>query len=389
VNIPSRSPAEALAQAVAIYGERGAESAAKINSDNRSFVKFWLTACGVPSADVSTFKLAALKELWSDTTDETLGEWVKSPSGASDDKAKRAADAIRDLIGAAHMDEARVIELINQHATKTVRNEIALPNGRVITLPAEAYHPVFPEVLAAIASGLNVLLVGPAGSGKTHLCEQVAKAIGADFSFTGAIMQEHKALGFINAKGEVVRTAFRDRYELGGLFLADEIDASSAQALLTLNAGLANSSQDFPDANIKRHSDFRAIASANTFGTGANAQYVGRNQLDAASLDRFFVIQMDYDEATERAIYLGEAPSPVSLFSPRRLTQAEKAAWVDYCHAARRGVAALAVRHVVSSRAIAAGLKALEAGIPRATVERGALWKNLDAATIAKIKAAA
>jgi cobaltochelatase CobS len=36
---------------------------------------------------------------------------------------------------------------------------------------------------------------------------------------------------------------------------------------------------------------------ANTFGTGADRQYVGRNQLDESTLDRFRIgqIERDYD----------------------------------------------------------------------------------------------
>lgn len=397
MRVPSLSPAAALDKCIALYGPRSEASAANINSGNRREAKLWLTAMGVPSAAVSGMALETLREIYADISDVCLGMFIPAPATsaqpAPDDAAANLVAAIQALTvqGAksAPLDEARVVELIRQHSVKTVRHEIALPNGRVVTLPDEAFHPVFPEVLAAIAAGLNVMIVGPAGSGKTHLAEQVAKALGLDYSFTGAIMQEHKVLGFRNPMGETVRTAFRDRYEHGGLFLADEIDASSANALLALNAGLANGSQDFPDGNVKRHPDFRGIASANTFGTGANAQYVGRNQLDAASLDRFYVIPMGYDEATERAIYLGETPKPVALFKPRALSDQEKVDWVNYVHKARAGVERANMRHVVSGRAIASGLKALAMGIPLANVRRGALWKNQGPADIAKAMGAA
>jgi hypothetical protein len=54
-------------------------------------------------------------------------------------------------------------------------------------------------------------------------------------------------------------------------------------------------------------------AAANTYGTGADALYVGRNQLDAATLDRFYVVEMDYDRkleaklAPEEVVHLGMA----------------------------------------------------------------------------------
>ena len=52
----------------------------------------------------------------------------------------------------------------------------------------------------------------------------------------------------------------------------------------------------------KKHKDFRLIAAANTWGTGPSALYVGRNQLDAAFLDRFAQIEVDYDRKLELSI---------------------------------------------------------------------------------------
>jgi cobaltochelatase CobS len=53
-----------------------------------------------------------------------------------------------------------------------------------------------------------------------------------------------------------------------------------------------------------KHPDFVCLAAANTFGTGADRQYVGRNQLDESTLDRFRIgqIEMDYDPDIEAAL---------------------------------------------------------------------------------------
>jgi MoxR-like ATPase len=84
--------------------------------------------------------------------------------------------------------------------------------------------------------------------------------------------------GFKSASGEYISTEFREAFEKGGLFLFDEIDASYPQAVLAFNAALANDYMDFPDKRILRHKDFYCIAAANTFGQGADRQYIGRNQ---------------------------------------------------------------------------------------------------------------
>jgi MoxR-like ATPase len=97
-------------------------------------------------------------------------------------------------------------------------------------------------------------------------------------------------------------------FENGGVFLFDEMDAADPSVLLVINAALANGKVPVPNRPEKpiaeRHADFVCIAAANTWGTGANREYVGRNPLDEATLDRFRIgtVPCDYVEAIERAI---------------------------------------------------------------------------------------
>jgi cobaltochelatase CobS len=53
---------------------------------------------------------------------------------------------------------------------------------------------------------------------------------------------------------------------------------------------------------VKRHADFRCVASANTYGRGPDRAYVGRQALDAAFMDRFTVITIEVDEALEECL---------------------------------------------------------------------------------------
>ena len=55
----------------------------------------------------------------------------------------------------------------------------------------------------------------------------VAKALGRTFYFTGAVDNVFKLNGYMDANGNYVRTSFREAYEWGGVFLFDEIDAST------------------------------------------------------------------------------------------------------------------------------------------------------------------
>ena len=127
--------------------------------------------------------------------------------------------------------------------------------------------------------------------------------MGLSFHFNGAIANAFELLGFIDAGGTYHRTAFREAFENGGAYLFDEVDGSDNSAILALNAALANGQCQFPDGMVKRHPDTVIMASANTHGLGATAEYVGRARIDGAFLDRFGVrFNWGYDNALEIAI---------------------------------------------------------------------------------------
>jgi hypothetical protein len=102
------------------------------------------------------------------------------------------------------------------------------------------------------------------------------------------------------------------RYEKGGLMLLDELDAADANATTYMNKAIANNSytveQRYLKPVCKKHSGFVLIAACNTFGNGADAMYVGRNQLDAATVDRFKIgmVTMDYSRDVESSIATGK-----------------------------------------------------------------------------------
>ena len=165
-------------------------------------------------------------------------------------------------------------------------------------------HEKFETVLKFTANKIPVYLYGPAGSGKNELCKQIADALGLKFYFTNAVTQEYKLTGFTDANGNYQATQFYKAFTEGGLFMLDEMDASIPETLNILNAAIANGYFDFPApiGFTEAHPDFRVIAAGNTLGLGASNEYVGRMQLDAATLNRFFPIKIDYSETIENMV---------------------------------------------------------------------------------------
>ena len=195
-------------------------------------------------------------------------------------------------------------------------------------------HEKFGEVVSLVGADIPVFLTGPAGTGKNVLCKQVAEALGLEFYFSNAVTQEYKITCFIDANGTFQDTQFYQAFTKGGLFMLDEMDASVPEVLVMLNAAIANRYFDFPTGRVEAHEDFRLIAAGNTFGTGADMEYTGRYQLDAASLDRFALVSINYSPKIEEAIANGNEQL------------------VDYIRGFRNATADAGIKHLATYRSI-------------------------------------
>ncbi|MEV0779625.1 AAA family ATPase [Streptomyces sp. NPDC050428] len=172
-------------------------------------------------------------------------------------------------------------------------------------------HAVLPDVLLALGAGCHVLLVGPAGTGKSMMAQQAAQGFEQEFHALslGPTTPMSKIFGYYDAHGQYHGTPFRSAFEHGGLMLLDELDSGHPGLLAELNQALSIRSCAFADGMVAAHPEFRLIATANTYGTGGDRQYVGRQALDAATLDRFVVIDVPVDEDLEEHIALAHAPA--------------------------------------------------------------------------------
>ena len=230
--------------------------------------------------------------------------------------------------------------------------------------PGEVFHSKFEMIKTCVESKIPVYLAGPAGSGKNHTLEQVAKQLGLEFYFTNSVQQEYKLTGFIDAGGKFHETEFYKAFKNGGLFFLDEMDASIPEVLVLLNAAIANGYFEFPNGKITAHEDFRVVAAGNTVGSGADEAYTGRMVLDQATLDRFAIIEFGYDLKIELALAKGNADL-VSFIEDLRKQAEQKG-----------------VRATFSYRCISMVVKLETAGMKLDEIIRIAVVKGMDKDTV-------
>lgn len=230
--------------------------------------------------------------------------------------------------------------------------------------PGEVFHSKFGMIKTCVESKIPVYLAGPAGSGKNHTLEQVAKVLGLEFYFTNSVQQEYKLTGFIDAGGNFHETEFYKAFKNGGLFFLDEMDASIPEVLVLLNAAIANGYFEFPNGKITAHEDFRVVAAGNTVGSGADEAYTGRMVLDQATLDRFAIIEFGYDLSIEMALAKGNT------------------ALVQFIEDLRKQADDKGVRATFSYRCITMVIKLEAAGMELEEIIKIAVVKGMDKDTI-------
>jgi cobaltochelatase CobS len=359
--------------------------------------------------------MAELNAMWLDVSDEILSQVLKgnlpNPQKVSESEARLAeaettqttqpvqgpsledAKALLDIFnrargGKAELDESRVIELIGKHAPKAEPyiKGFEFKTEKATFKTEGRQHAYFPLIVASLLAKQHLWIVGPAGGGKTSLVSVAAQSLSLEHRAISVCGQTTKTdfLGFIDANGVYRGTAFREAFEFGHVFNVDEADNGNANVLAVLNAALANGEMTFPDKTVKRHPNFVCIACANTFGNGATSQYVGRNPIDAATLDRFFFVQLPYDEGLE-ASFVGIEGVPSPAFNLSEGGSIDTLAWFSMVKTARSNAEKAGIKAVVSPRATIAGAKLAALGVGKAWLVKGLLVKSLDSVSAGKL----
>jgi MoxR-like ATPase len=276
--------------------------------------------------------------------------------------------SVRGIVKSA-ITEFVVTDLPNQiRAAGVQRIDLYVDNSKV-DVP-ETAHELLPKLIMTLMAGEHVFMPGPAGSGKSTLAMQAAKALGREFYSLslGPTTQPNKLFGFMNATGVFVETPFYWAYrctcddetydpakcECGHIFLIDEIDNGNAGIVAELNQALANGYAAFANGMVRMGRRFVCIATGNTFGNGPDAKFVGRNKLDAATLDRFTKLEVTYDEALETRLAMAWATDD---------TEAECKRWIELVQGARKRAADNDLQVVISPRTTIAGCRLMRNGL--------------------------
>lgn len=236
--------------------------------------------------------------------------------------AAAVVENLRALLGGAAVDEnqvkaicaALIDEKTGQFAAALERIEKQTPIVKQFVIndlpPVEVkgiVHDEFEDVLKWVNNKKNVYLLGGAGTGKSTLAKNVADVLGLEFCAASALQDKSELTGYCDINGKFVETTFYKMFTNGGLFLLDEIDATSGEVLVAFNNAIANRIFEFPGVGMKKaHENFRCIAAANTSGQGRTNKYSGRFKIDASTLDRFVFIDVDYCKEIEMQMCNGD-----------------------------------------------------------------------------------
>lgn len=158
------------------------------------------------------------------------------------------------------------------------------------------------KLKSLIKAGMNnIWMVGPAGCGKSTIARNTAKELDVPYLCIscgiGTSATEFTGYKYPNREA----TKFAEFYAKKSIILIDEMTALDPSVAQVINAALANNEIETTTGTVLRHPECIIIATSNTFGNGADRQYVANNQLDASTIDRFTgaIIEVNYSDKYE------------------------------------------------------------------------------------------
>jgi len=267
-----------------------------------------------------------------------------SPSEDGSDKKELSGleTAIGDYVGKKIMEDGGIQDAIDEYIEERTKEVIAPTiikvKEKVIFDPADGdlLHYQFTDVLDKLVMFGKVFMHGERGTGKSSIAEQLYKIMaetnGWDeddkYRYTyvagTAGVSEAQLLGKSTFDGRYIEGQYVKPFSDGGMIVADEFNGFDPNMALIHNAmldgqGLLFTPNDPEAPHRYRHDDFKFIAIDNTNGYGNDFSYVGRNQQDSATLDRFTgaTVSIGYDPKIESTIVGEYSEVAVALWDLR------------------------------------------------------------------------
>ena len=279
------------------------------------------------------------------------------------------------------INEDRIRDLIREYATQT--QEIVIKRHDGTSAKVEGAHYLMERALRLLGAGVSLYFWGPAGTGKTTMALQAAKALGleAELDTLDPSTPKSGILGYRTPTGDPVWTATLRRYAEGGILVWDEMDNAPGHVQNVGNSMLANGHAPAAWGMVPRHALFGFVGTGNTPGR-PTPQFPDRRVMSAAFADRLYFVYVPLDPNIERRA-TGRSPArvPARLGTVRDVSPAAWGRWVEEIRAwAVKGAPTIQV----TPRATLIGLVALAAGETPEEVAHGLVFRGADEALVAK-----
>lgn len=269
-----------------------------------------------------------------------------------------------EQIAKAGVNEDKVREIVAEAVASIPSRTLEIKVADKITKLDGQQHYYFPLVMKCVAAGVNLALSGSTATSKTTMAIQAAKALDRPYFIQPMNDGTTKSdiMGYMSAVGEYIPSSFYRAMKEGGIYIAEEIDSGSPACLLVLNNAVDNRECTFPNGELVQAKDgFQVICTMNTKGTGADRKFVGRNRLDAATLDRFCMVEVQQDVSLEASLIgVTEASEVLDLTSGGIPTASN---WLATVRAKRASYLSSHPDKIVSMRATRDGWKLIQQGI--------------------------
>ena len=297
------------------FSSSSSESTENADADDLSIDDLLSTGDDDERSEATTGSAAEIRRIALSAVREGLKTFVESEQKYNDKRAReigervagmvipKIAESVSEHVGRLEADlEAKVGEAIEKRTPRLVRIEVSDGKKNKKTGEEKIAHEKYEPLLEEIALGMNVFISGPAGSGKTFGALEAAKDLGRTAFVMMPVSDKFELLGYVDASGTYQKTtAYEYSTTKSAILIIDEIDRSYPKALTAINSLLANDFAVFPGVGrVDIDPTNQVICTANTWGVGVDAEYVGSSKLDAATTNRFQSrITWDYDPALE------------------------------------------------------------------------------------------